>query len=74
MTTLSQVTSKPRDTVWLGAGLLVVLAFGAVFGTDARPHSVFSVSALALVLLGLAALATPHKLTHLARDPALGVN
>ena len=71
MTTLAQATTQLRDTIWLGVSLLVVLVFGAVLGTDARPHSVFSTSALALVVFGLAALITPNKFNHLGRDRAL---
>ena len=71
VTTLAQATTQPRDTIWLGVSLLVVLVFGAVLGTDARPHSVFSTSALALVVFGLAALITPNKFNHLGRDRAL---
>lgn len=73
MTSLSQSATKPRDTVWIGAGLLLVLTFGAVVGTSARPHSVFLASALALVIFGLAALTTPNKFDHLVRDRALAL-
>ena len=71
MTTVSQSATQPRDTLWLGAGLLMVLAFGAGFGTSARPHAVLSTSALALLVLGLAALTTTIKFNHLGRDRAL---
>ena len=71
MTTAGEAATEARETVSLGAGLLLVLTLCAVFGTSAQPYAVLSASAIALVVFGLAALAAPSKFNHLGRDRAL---
>ena len=70
---MAQAATQPRDTIWLSVSLLVVLVFGAVFGTDARAFSELSTSALVLVVAGVAALITPDKFNNLQRDRALAL-
>jgi hypothetical protein len=71
MTSLRQNQIQQRETDWLGFSLLLVLVCGAIFGTDARSHSVFSASSRALVVFGLAAFATLNKFNHLGRNRPL---